>query len=75
MLQKRETLELQGEIAANTAKINYLKDSELKRRSPVQAEAAATTLVDSKPDISVHPYDRGAPVVRSKTGALSLALF
>lgn len=70
MLQKRrETLELHTEIAANTANINYLKDNELARLSPVQAEAAAIALVDTQPDISVDPYDRGAPVVRSKAGA------
>ena len=81
MLKKRrETQELQTQIAATTAKINYLKGAEMAMLDLAQSDAATvqrielgtSTAADAQLDKGLqsplHLYDKGTPVVRGREG-------
>ena len=77
MLRKlREALELNAEIEATTAKINYLREAEFnlygsdKIAAEATADASAATQLDERLQHSLHLQGRisPGPVVRPKTG-------
>lgn len=77
--KRRETLELQTELAATTAKINYLKDAEMLMLSPVRpfatpvqkpmgAEATKAIEPFGMPESLLYPCAQTSPVVRTRPG-------